>query len=1077
MQAEILNLFRQYGLLLATLTTLLLVLILFSVTSYRHTLAQAAAQTQSLAELIASRIDSDLARVDGILDYLTAELPPQQFIQHPPEEWEALRQRLARLGNEFALINGINLFDRHGTLLLSSLTEQPFTIADRPHFQQLRDQPQLTSIFSSVLVARSSGRWSIVRLYAVRDEAGELAGVISAVLDLETFLHYMAMGNGAVAGGTLQLRSRQEHQLLLQWPEIPASALGQPLPAAHPIPQRLASGERFGVFSEYSDDAKERIGSFRLLERGPLYIQVALTKEQQLLRWRQQSWLVWLGAAVVLMLLALILFYLRRNLQQSREIAAQLTYRQALFRALFDQSPLLIGILDHRARLLEVNQRALAVIGVEREAVVGRYFPDTAWWSQPEQREALVEALRAAYEGQSITLEVSHLTTEQQEIRVLLQSNPVTIHNTLYLAVTGIEITPLKQAQAALARSEAHYRLAQEATGVGIWDWEIEADCIHWDRACWVMLGYPDQERPPLSLETFWALLHPEDIPAIQPIVIQGVTQGRRFVIEFRLRTVAGGWRWIQGRGQVVAHSDEGQATRMLGTHTDIHDTRMAQQQAEEQFARLRKIAATVPGMVYQYQQWPDGRGIFPYASDGISRIYGVSPAEVAKGDGAVFQATHPEDRQQVAEGIERSARELSYWRDEYRVLRPDGQIAWLEGEAMPEAKEDGSVLWHGHIREVTERKQAELELERLSRRLTAIFNSASEGIFGIDLEGRVQFINRAAAEMLGWSQQQLLGQDPHPLTHHTRADGTPYPADDCPIHQCRNDGESREVSDELFWRQDGSSFPVEYVTTPISDHEGENSGAMVVFRNISERTALLADLARSNSELEQFAYAISHDLRQPLRMVSSYLQLLERQLAKQLTPDTQQMIEYAVDGAKRMDQMLLSLLEYSRVGRKGEPIAPLASREALQEALHFLDPAIQEAQAEVSISGDWPTLQVSRNEFTRLLQNLIGNAVKYRAPGRIPKIQINAIHSSKGWHCTICDNGIGIDPKQAHRLFKVFQRLQSRSHYEGSGVGLAVARKIVEHHGGTIWVESAGSDSGTCFHFLLPKGEDSAGG
>ena len=238
------------------------------------------------------------------------------------------------------------------------------------------------------------------------------------------------------------------------------------------------------------------------------------------------------------------------------------------------------------------------------------------------------------------------------------------------------------------------------------------------------------------------------------------------------------------------------------------------------------------------------------------------------------------------------------------------------------------------------------------------------------------------------------------------------------------------------------------------------------------EQEALAAKteaLARSNAELEQFAYVASHDLRQPLRMVNSYVQMLEKRLAGQLDEDTRRMMGFATEGARRMDQMLVSLLEYSRVGRTGEPMAMLDTRQAVDEALRFLGPAIAAAHAHVAVAGEWPRLHASRNEFSRLFQNLIGNAIKYRAPDREPEIVVRAAQSDGHWRFLVADNGIGIDPAQFDRLFRVFQRLHSREQYEGTGVGLAVCRKIVERHGGRIWVESDGEGRGARFCFELP--------
>ncbi len=242
--------------------------------------------------------------------------------------------------------------------------------------------------------------------------------------------------------------------------------------------------------------------------------------------------------------------------------------------------------------------------------------------------------------------------------------------------------------------------------------------------------------------------------------------------------------------------------------------------------------------------------------------------------------------------------------------------------------------------------------------------------------------------------------------------------------------------------------------------------------RKLSEVTLQqrTSELARSNAELEQFAYAASHDLRQPLRMISSYLKLLESKLTADLDVETRKMLTYAVDGAVRMDQMLLSLLEYSRVGRDGEPLAEIDSRAVVDEALRFLTAEIREAQAQISIEGDWPVMCASSEELTRLWQNLIGNALKYRNPAISCRISISCTRLDNDLQFCVADNGIGIDPVQFDRIFKVFERLHAADQYQGTGIGLAIARKIVERHGGRIWVTSAGMGAGSSFCFTLPQ-------
>ena len=256
--------------------------------------------------------------------------------------------------------------------------------------------------------------------------------------------------------------------------------------------------------------------------------------------------------------------------------------------------------------------------------------------------------------------------------------------------------------------------------------------------------------------------------------------------------------------------------------------------------------------------------------------------------------------------------------------------------------------------------------------------------------------------------------------------------------------------------------------------------------QRVEERThalaVSLAELKRSNADLEQFAYAASHDMRQPLRMITSYLQLLAAELGPLLNDVTRQNFYFATEGALRLDQMMTALLDYSRIGHEKDDRVALDSRAVLDEALRILRPAITEAGADVRIEGDWgcaPRIVANRDEILRLFQNLIDNALKYRLEGRKPEVVVSAsvtAHTKGGeWRFAVRDNGVGLLPGQEERLFKVFERLQPRAKFPGTGIGLALCRKIVEHHGGRLWAESAGENQGCSFIFTLPAAEEAS--
>ena len=241
--------------------------------------------------------------------------------------------------------------------------------------------------------------------------------------------------------------------------------------------------------------------------------------------------------------------------------------------------------------------------------------------------------------------------------------------------------------------------------------------------------------------------------------------------------------------------------------------------------------------------------------------------------------------------------------------------------------------------------------------------------------------------------------------------------------------------------------------------------------RALLEREAALAEatgeLRRSNAELQQFAYVASHDLREPLRMVSAYVTLLEQRYADKVDAEGREFIAFARDGAVRMDRMVVDLLDYSRVGRGDTPAAPVNLAEAVAAARTLLAVALAEAGAELEV-GSLPVVSGWAVDLIRLFQNLIGNALKYRASDRAPRIGVSAESSDGQVTVSVADNGIGIAPEHSERIFAVFQRLHTREQYDGTGIGLAVCRKVVERHGGRIWVEST-PGAGSVFRFTLP--------
>ncbi len=359
---------------------------------------------------------------------------------------------------------------------------------------------------------------------------------------------------------------------------------------------------------------------------------------------------------------------------------------------------------------------------------------------------------------------------------------------------------------------------------------------------------------------------------------------------------------------------------------------------------------------------------------------------------------------------------------------------------------------------------QNEHELLRL---LSQAFESNIEAVFIADMRGRILHANRTVAEVSVYAPEELAGE-PWQMLFVDQA--SPAIA---AIWETVSAG-GRWQGETQLRRKAGEDFPAWINVSSVKNDNGIVTHFIVEFSDITafkqtqeELAQRTEELAHSNRELEQFAYVASHDLQEPLRMVASYTQLLARRYKDKLDADANEFIHYAVDGATRMQALIIDLLTLSRVGTHGKPIELCESGAAYNRAIANLRLAIEESGAQVTCDA-MPMLTADISQLTQLFQNLIGNAIKFR--GEVsPQIHVGAQKNGDGeWRFAVRDNGIGIEPEFYERVFVIFQRLHGKHEYPGTGIGLSVCKKIVERHGGRIWIESA-PGNGTTFYFTLP--------
>jgi len=444
------------------------------------------------------------------------------------------------------------------------------------------------------------------------------------------------------------------------------------------------------------------------------------------------------------------------------------------------------------------------------------------------------------------------------------------------------------------------------------------------------------------------------------------------------------------------------------------------------------------------------------YISPAYQQIWGRTCESLYTNPKSFLEAIHPEDRERVIANLQQNIK--TEFDIEYRIIWQDGTVRWIWDRSVPIYNQVGEVYRRAGIaQDISDRKQAEQKIRFQSRLLDAV----EQAVIATDLEGNIIYWNHYAEVLYGWSAVEVMGRL---VVDVVPAASTKEQA--AKLMSRLQVGESWS-GEFLVQRRDGTTFPAMVFDSPIYNEQGSLIGIVGVSVDITERKRAEEELQRSNAELQQFAYVASHDLQEPLRMVSSYTQLLAECYQGQLDAQADKFIAFATEGATRMQQLLEDLLDYSRVSRRPQPFEPINCTTILKDVLTDLAVTMQESSAVVT-ADSLPTVLGDRTQLRQLLQNLISNAIKFRRE-EPPVVHISAEPQEDFWLFTVRDNGIGIDPQFAERIFVLFQRLHSRQEYPGTGIGLAICKKIVERHAGRIWVESHLGE-GSTFYFTLPR-------
>jgi PAS domain S-box-containing protein len=702
----------------------------------------------------------------------------------------------------------------------------------------------------------------------------------------------------------------------------------------------------------------------------------------------------------------------------------------------------------------------------------------------PDRANEEADILARLGRGESVRhFETVRVRKDGKKIDISATISPIRDRHGTIVGISKIarDITERRRAEDALQQSDARRRFALETAKLG--DWELDLATMHATRSFLhdEIFGY-DSPLPEWSFDTFLGHVHPDDRERVRENFQTCVRQGSRLEFECRIVCLNGELRWIWTCGNHYSEPSGG-ASRMFGVVADITERKktanalaerteelsrqavelVRSQTALQDQTRMLKLVleSTGEGLVAA-----DLEGHFFIWNDSAKQLLGRDAADISPEQWTSYYQVYlpdgitpyPADRLPLTRALRGESVQ-----EELLIRRPAaGGAVFLEVTARP-LKDDQGNLCGGvaAVRDITAQKLA----NDLFRRAV---EASPSGILMVGAAGEILLANAESERLFGYEAGELLGQSVEKLVpgRFRQAHAEQRAAyDAAPV--------KRRVEDrqELFGlRKNGSEFPVEIGLNPVQTASGTQTLIAVVDITARKEAARAAanytqDLQRSNAELEQFAYIAAHDLQEPLRMVASYTELLRERYQGKLDDKADKYIGYAVDGAQRMQRLLNDLLAYSRVGTKAKALQATDTEALLSAVLRGLQKAVEASQA-VIVREKLPMVLADEVQLGQVLQNLIGNALKFHGE-RAPRIRVSAEVIEKMVRFAVADNGIGMQKESSGRIFQMFQRLHTRDEYEGSGIGLAIAKKIVERHGGEIWFDSVPGE-GTTFYFTI---------
>ena len=725
---------------------------------------------------------------------------------------------------------------------------------------------------------------------------------------------------------------------------------------------------------------------------------------------------------------------------------------EARFRSAFENTLFGMAIVDLDGRYSQVNQSLCRITGFSEQEMLQTNFsaithPDYLS-AGLEFRHALMEGVKS---GGIVTKRYVRKDGELVWVSVHVALVRDALGKPLHFITLVEDLSARKGAEENARRSDEWLRFTLNSAGIGLCHRESGETTASEQQ--FRLYGLEPAETW-LTRERWLESIHPADRERVAIEQSRAIEQAEPYDIQFRVVWPDGSVHWLLCRGKIL--QDDNRLSKIEVT-IDVTERKRAEAALDE-FFRLSHSPKCVVGF----------DGSIKRVNAALLETWGFTAEELAQR--AVTELFHPDDRAAMQAEFQKLTARGGNAEFECRGLRKDGSGLWLlfSATAAPDEK-----LIFAIANDITERKRMTAALQAREYVLSESQRIAHVGSWRWELP-----IDTAVC---AWTPEtyRVFGVSQDTFVPSAEAFLSLIHPDDRAAMQawigaCLSEAEPPDLEFRVSLRDGG----VRYILgRGHLERDAENKPICMtgIAQDITERRRMtealklnVQKLARSNEELERFAYVASHDLQEPLRMVASFTQLLAKRYSGRLDETADRYMNYAVDGAKRMQQLIADLLAYSRVNNQEINLRQIDCATVVLDAMRNLQVAIKESGAAI----DWdqlPSLWADQGELTQLFQNLLANAIKFRRKDECPRIHVSSEDSGEEWTISVQDNGIGIDARHAERVFQIFQRLHTRQEYPGTGIGLAVCKKVVERHGGKLWVESE-PGAGATFRFTIPK-------